>query len=127
VVVGQPLPTLGLAFGAALTFIGITFFNAMWETVLQEQIPRRALSRVSSLDAVVSFVFMPLGFLMAGPLSAAIGIKATLAAAAAVSVFSMAFPLSFASVRRLERLEATPSANGGRAGETGTSLIGGAR
>jgi MFS family permease len=104
-----PLPTFGLALGAALTFAAITFFNAMWETVLQEHIPRRALSRVSSLDAVVSFVFMPLGFTIAGPVSAAIGIQAALAAAAALATGAMLFPLCFASVRRLERLPVTPS------------------
>jgi hypothetical protein len=53
----------------------------MWDTVLREHIPRRALSRVSSLDAVVSFV-MPLGFTIAGPLSAEIGVDATPARAA---------------------------------------------
>jgi phosphoribosylcarboxyaminoimidazole (NCAIR) mutase len=82
----------------------VTFFNAMWDTVLQEHIPRRALSRVSALDAVVSFVFMPLGFAIAGPLSAEIGVDATLAAAAALAFGAMVFPLCFASVRRLERL-----------------------
>jgi hypothetical protein len=104
-----PLPTLGLAFGAALTFAAVTFFNAMWETVLQEHIPRRALSRVNSLDAIVSFVFMPLGYTIAGPLSAAIGVDATLGAAAALSAIAMGFPLCFAGVRRLERVPGTPS------------------
>jgi hypothetical protein len=77
--------------------------------VLQEHIPRQALSRVSALDAVVSFVFMPLGFAIAGPLSAEVGVDATLAAAAALAFGAMLFPLCFASVRRLERAPATPS------------------
>ena len=104
-----PLPTLGLALAAALTFAAITFFNAMWDTVLQEHIPRQALSRVSALDAAVSFVFMPLGFAIAGPLSAEVGLDATLAAAAALVFGAVLFPLCFASVRRLERLPVTQS------------------
>jgi MFS family permease len=99
-----PLPTLGLALGAALAFASVAFFNAMWETVLQEHIPRRALSRVSSLDAMVSFVFMPVGYTIAGPLAEAVGVDAALAAAAALSAGAVLFPLCFASVRRLDRL-----------------------
>jgi MFS family permease len=109
VVLIPPLPTLGLAVGAALTFVGVTFFNAMWETVLQEHVPRHALSRVSSLDAVVSFIFMPLGFTIAGPLSETIGIEPTLVGAAVLSAAGILFPLCFADVRGLGRLAATPS------------------
>jgi hypothetical protein len=104
-----PLPVLGLAVGAALAFGSVSFFNALWETVLQEEIPRGALSRVSSLDAMVSYIFMPLGDTIAGPLSAEIGIDATLAAAAALAFGAMLFPLCFASVRRVERAPATRS------------------
>jgi MFS family permease len=105
----RPLPTLGLALGAAILFASVAFFNALWETVLQEHIPRRKLSRVSSLDGMVSFVFMPLGFTIAGPSSEAIGVDATLAGAAALSAVAMLFPLCFAGVRRLERLPVRPS------------------
>lgn len=120
IVLIPPLPTLGLAIGAGLTYAAITFFNAMWETVLQEHIPRRALSRVSSLDAAVSFVFMPLGFTIAGPLSAAVGVDAALAAAAALATAAMAFPLCFAGVRELRRSqEAT-----GHVGEADAPSVG---
>jgi MFS family permease len=115
-----PLPVLGLAVGAALAFGSVSFFNALWETVLQEEIPRAALSRVSSLDAMVSYIFMPLGYTIAGPLSVAIGVDATLAAAAVLSAAAMVLPLCFESVRRLERrqLRQAPLRAFGSAGES---------
>jgi MFS family permease len=115
-----PLPVLGLAVAAALSFLSVAFFNALWETVLQEQVPRRALSRVSSLDAMVSFVFMPLGFTIAGPLSEAIGVDATLAAAAALSVVAVLFPVCFPSVRDLSR----PQKATGHVGEADAPSVG---
>jgi predicted MFS family arabinose efflux permease len=110
-----PLSVFGLAVAASLSFLSVAFFNALWETVLQEQVPRRALSRVSSLDMLVSFIFMPLGFTIAGPLSEAIGVDATLAAASALTVVAVLFPVCFASVRELRR---SPWLASGSAGES---------
>jgi MFS family permease len=104
-----PLPVLGLAAAAALAFGAVSFFNAVWHTVLQEEVPRWTLSRVSALDAMVSFVFMPLGYTIAGPVAVAIGADATLATAAVLSAAAVMFPLCFPSVRRLERREVRPS------------------
>jgi MFS family permease len=104
-----PLPTLGLALGAAIGFGSVAIFNVLWETVLQEQIPRHALSRVSSLDWMVSLVFMPLGFTIAGPLSDAIGVDATLWLAAGVSAAATLLALLLPSLRELRRLEAEPA------------------
>lgn len=104
-----PLPTVGLALGAAVGFGTVAIFNVFWETVLQEQIPRHALSRVSSLDWMVSLVFMPLGFTIAGPLSDAIGIEATLWLAAGVSAGVTLLALLLPSLRAVHRLEAEPA------------------
>jgi MFS family permease len=61
-----------------LSFVAVVLANTTWETVLQAKVPQASLSRVVSYDYAVSFVFMPLGFAMWGPLSDAIGIRATL-------------------------------------------------
>jgi MFS family permease len=113
-----PLPVLGLAAAAGLAFGAVSFFNALWHTVIQEEVPRWALSRVSSLDLMVSFVFMPLGYAIAGPVAAAVGVDATLAAAAVLSAAAVLFPLCFPSVRRLERraIRPLPSPASGSAG-----------
>jgi MFS family permease len=79
-----PLPTAAIAVAAAAGFAGMSFSNALWFTALQERIPREALSRVSSFDWLGSLVFQQAGYIVAGPLAAAIGTSATLLASAAV-------------------------------------------
>jgi hypothetical protein len=69
---------------------------------------------------MVSFVFMPLGFTIAGPLSEAIGVDATLAAAAALSVVAVLFPVCFPSVRDLSR----PQKATGHVGEADAPSVG---
>jgi len=81
----EPFPAVVVGIAAALSFAGITLGNAIWEANLQRQIPGEVLSRVSSYDWLVSLVFMPLGFALAGPLADAVGLDATLLAAAAVA------------------------------------------
>lgn len=73
-----PAPLAVLAVTAVLGGFGLGLGNTIWTTVVQEQIPRAALSRVTSYDWMVSLLFMPLGFILAGPLAAAYGFRATL-------------------------------------------------
>jgi hypothetical protein len=58
----------------------------MWETHLQARIPNEALSRVSSYDLMVSFIFMPIGLVLAGWSANAIGVDTSLAIAAALTL-----------------------------------------
>jgi MFS family permease len=62
---------------------------------------------VGAYDCMVSFLFMPLGNVLAGPLSDAIGVDATLVAAAALVVAADVGALLFVpEVRGLRRLDA---------------------
>lgn len=81
---GAPVPLVALAFAGSS--IGIELANAWWFTLLQQKVPEEALSRVSSYDWLVSLVFQPLGFLVAGPMALAFGAGPTLMAAGAVIV-----------------------------------------
>jgi MFS family permease len=109
-----PLPAVAVGVAAAFSFAAIQLANALWDTMLQQHVPREAISRVSSYDWMISLVFMPVGFALAGPLSDAIGRDATLVAAAALAAVANVGVLAIASVRNLERLdadgEAIPSA-----------------
>jgi MFS family permease len=65
-VVGLPLPVVGvcLAFfiqGAAFEVLGLAWMNS-----LQELVPADLLGRVSSIDYLVSFALMPIGYGLAG-------------------------------------------------------------
>jgi MFS family permease len=115
-----PLPTLGLAVGAAVSFGCVSIFNVLWETTLQEQVPRHVLSRVSSLDWMVSLVFMPIGYVVTGPVADAIGVDETLWLAAAISVGATLIALAQPDLRQLRR----PQEATGRAGKAGTSSVG---
>ena len=110
-----PLPVAGLAVGAAVGFGSVSIFNVLWETTLQEQVPRRVLSRVASLDWMVSLVFMPIGYVVTGPLAEAIGVEATLLLAAAVSLGATLIALLEPGLRALKR---SPSLASGSAGES---------
>jgi MFS family permease len=98
-----PIPLLVLA-GAAWVF-SVAVGNAFWETLLQQHVPRDAISRVSSLDSLVSFIFMPLGFVIAGPLSHRIGVDWTLALAAGLAAAANLGVLAVPSLRNLPRRE----------------------
>ena len=97
----EPFPAVVVGLASALSFAGITLGNAIWEATLQEQIPGEVLSRVSSYDWLVSLVFMPLGFALAGPVSEAIGLDATLVAAATISLTVHLAVLALPSARAL--------------------------
>jgi predicted MFS family arabinose efflux permease len=91
---------------AALAFVGaiaFNFANTLWNTVLQTNIPAHALSRVSSYDWLGSLVFLPAGYMLAGPASDAFGVSETLVFAAAWSVFSTLIVLSLEPIRGVRR------------------------
>jgi hypothetical protein len=72
-VVVSPLPTLTVALLEAITGVGVAVCFTVWETALQERIPAAAQSRVSSFDYLGSLTFMPLGYLLVGPVVHALG------------------------------------------------------
>lgn len=92
-----------LAVSALFSGIAIDLFTVYWDTALQGHVPVDRLSRVAAWDALGSWVLMPIGFAVVGPLSAAIGIEATLWAAAAIVVAAMLGQLAVRDVRTLPR------------------------
>jgi len=83
---GLYLPVQLLVMISVLAGVGLAVHLALWFTVFQQQVPEESRSRVSSYDSLFSFVLMPVGSAIAGPVSAAIGIPATLFADFAIQV-----------------------------------------
>ena len=83
-----PLPTLLIAASSLLSVAAIQLANTWWFTMLQQHVPEHARSRVSSYDWLVSLVFQPAGFMLAGPLAGWIGFEATLLGAVALSLIA---------------------------------------
>ena len=85
--------------------VGIAVHLALWFTVFQREVPEHAQSRVSSYDALGSFVLTPLGTVIAAPVAAVAGIdNALLIAAGAITALNLAMLLipSVWSIRERE-------------------------
>jgi len=100
---GLPLPALILC--AALAGVGLSVHLALWFTVFQQNVPAEAMSRVSSYDSFGSFVLLPLGAALAGPVAAVIGVHTTLLAAAVVIVVTQAIVFAQPSVHAIRASE----------------------
>jgi len=101
-----PLPVLLIAGASMLSLISIELANTWWYTMLQQHVPDHARSRVSSYDWLVSLVFQPLGFLLAGPLAVWIGLTATLVGAAVIGLLANYGVLLVRAVREVRWVEA---------------------
>jgi MFS family permease len=85
---GPPLPFGLIAVGWAIGAGAIAVGNTWWETTLQRDIPTRVYARVRSYDLLVSFVFMPLGYLLFPLIARAAGAGPTLLVTACVAGLS---------------------------------------
>jgi MFS family permease len=103
-----PLPVAGLILLAALAGIGSETFQVLWDTTMQQEIPQEKLSRVSSYDALGSFVLIPLGVAIVGPVSEVFGTRETILGAAAISLTATLVVLFVQDVRTIERRGSEP-------------------
>ena len=76
-------------------------FGVLWSSVLQRHIPPELLSRVGAYDSFGSLCLLPLGYTIAGPLAAIIGMKTTFLVA---TTYCLLFPLSSLAVPSVRRL-----------------------
>ena len=65
---------------------GIVIGNVIWESMMQSEVPRELLGRVTSVDWLLSLGLSPLGIALAGVLSQRVGPRWYLGVASAVSV-----------------------------------------
>jgi len=85
---------------------GMGLFTALWQTTLQQHVREDALSRVSAWDWMGSYLFLPLGLVLAGPVSDVIGVSETLWISVAFIVLSTIAVLLVPDVRNLRRRDA---------------------
>jgi hypothetical protein len=99
-------PALPLVIAAALiAATAATFGDTIWYTTIQQQIPERSLSRVSSYDWMVSMLFFPIGAALAGPLADAVGASTALLVLSVVALLPSALVLLLPAVRGIRRKE----------------------
>lgn len=104
------LPTLALALDSSVAVLAVAFlvagagaevFGVGWSTALQRHIPRQVLSRVSSYDALGSYLALPLGALVYGWLGTAFDPRSVLLVSAALFAVLTLGPLLSPEVRDL--------------------------
>jgi MFS family permease len=94
-----------LTFIAASAFvwgIALDLWASVWTTAMVRQVPRESLSRVSSFDAMGSFLFRPVGLMIAGPLASTIGIPRSMEISAGVVVLVVVLVLLVPEVRNMK-------------------------
>jgi MFS family permease len=107
----MPLALMLFAFGSGaplwllvpaglLSGMGLGLFGVWWETALARAIPPSALSRVSAWDWMGSLGLLPVGYLLAGPVGAAIGEQETLMGGAVIALVVMAIVAAAPPVQR---------------------------
>ncbi|MFL6132196.1 MAG: MFS transporter [Nocardioidaceae bacterium] len=115
---GVPMVILGVAphlgLLLVLTFLagaGIELFSMGWNLAMQENIDERMLSRAYSYDALGSFVAMPVGQLIYGPLGDAFGYRDVLLVSGVLYTLIALSVLGSRSVRDLRRAPAVREAS----------------
>jgi MFS family permease len=102
---GLGLPLWTLTVFSVLAGCGLAIHITLWFTVFQQNVPEESLSRVSSYDSFGSFVLLPLGAALAGPVAAVIGVQETLLGAALVIAVTQAIVYAQPSVHAIRRRE----------------------
>jgi MFS family permease len=117
------VPAPLIAAAQAIGGIGMGFFGAVWQTTLQQHVREEALSRVSAWDWMGSFALFPIGFILSGPVSKAIGISTTLWISVGFLIASTFAVLLVPSVRNLRRLDQEPEPTPPLTGEIATEVL----
>jgi MFS family permease len=105
------LPLVGYAYGTALWQLGLlslvygtcmTAGMVVWGTLMSTRVPPELRGRVHSLDWFVSIALTPVSFALTGPVSAWIGVEATMWLAAVVPAVLCVVLYAAAGLRRDE-------------------------
>ena len=107
------LPMVVIVAGALVAGAATMLANTLWKTALQRHIPAAALSRVSAYDWFGSLAFAPIGYALAGPAGAWIGVTTTLWIVAAFFALSGAAVAALPSIRGVSGKTPAPRWNTG--------------
>jgi len=102
---GIGLHHTGLMIAAVIGGTGSSASAISWDSALQEHIPQNKLSRVASIDDLLSYAAIPLGQLAAGPPASRIGAPNVCLIAALIWITAGLVPLLNRSVRNLKTRE----------------------
>jgi predicted MFS family arabinose efflux permease len=98
-------PLLAVLVVVLVASAAMTLGDTVWHTTLQQHVPAKSLSRVSSFDWMVSMLFFPIGAALAGPLADALGPSSAMLLFAAVATIPCLIVVAVPSLRAIRRLE----------------------
>jgi len=81
---------------------GISIGSMVWVNSLQEMVPQERLGRVTSIDMLGSFIFLPVGFAFAGILTERVGPGNVFVLGGSLVVLLAVGMLLVPSIRRLD-------------------------
>jgi MFS family permease len=99
----EPSPIPITMTAAALGVGGVALANNLWTTAMQQLIPDKVLSRVSSYDWLVSYTVAPLSFAAVGPLADRTGNAAVLVLAIGCVCVAVLAVLAVPRIRALRQ------------------------
>ncbi len=91
-----------IALCALLWGICLDLWSSLWSTAMQREVPREALSRISSFDAMGTMMFRPVGLAIAGPLSLLLGIPHTMQLLTAVCLLMIGVMFAIPEMRNMK-------------------------
>ena len=100
-VLGTSVDLLLLSVAFAGTGAALSVLDLAWNMTVQEKVPEEMLSRIQSIDGFFSFVGMPVGQLLVGPLALALGTRNVELACAGLCVVVAVVALHLHHVYRL--------------------------
>jgi len=107
---------------AVVAQAGLLYFDVGWQTAIQQGVPHDRLARVVSWDVLISFVALPVGNVLSGPMSARFATSDLMTGIAAWMLLAGCWPLLVRGVRGFTRgggAAATP----GRGGDQPSAAI----
>lgn len=105
-VLGLHPHVLTLVLAAFVAGLGLETFSVAWDVSMQSNIPEDRLSRVYAYDWFGSLVFIPVGQILAGPISGQVGVRPTIVGSGVVILVATVAALCMPSIRSLRRHDA---------------------
>ena len=91
---------------SAIRGFTMPFINALYFTILQTSVSHDKLGRIVSIDNALSFVSMPLGAMLAGPLAEMYGINFLFYVSAGLYIMTTVSIYLLTNIRQLDSIEA---------------------
>ena len=99
---GLKFPIPALVFGMFVYGFSFNVFGLIWNNTLQEMVPNEKLGRVYSIDALGSFILLPIGFALAGWGTDLVGAPTVFLIGGVGTILMVLIGLSHPAIRNLD-------------------------